>query len=145
MADVLEGAFSRHGLKRNRRASTEADHADRTEAAKTFLAAHMSDSITLDDVANAVYSSPFNFARIFQQRTGLPVHRYLTQLRLRASLERIADPNADLTAIALDLGFSSHSHFTDLFHREFGKTPSGVRRRSNNRSIREMSKNLIAS
>jgi AraC-like DNA-binding protein len=145
MADVLEGAFSRHGLKRNRRASTEADHADRTEAAKTFLAAHMSESITLDDVANAVYSSPFNFARIFQQRTGLPVHRYLTQLRLRASLERIADPNADLTAIALDLGFSSHSHFTDLFHREFGKTPSEVRRRSSNKSIREMSKNLIAS
>ena len=66
-----------------------------------------------------------HLARIFQQQTGVPVHRYLTQLRLRASLEQLADDVNDLTAVALDLGFSSHSHFTDAFRREFGHSPSG--------------------
>ena len=88
----------------------------------------MSERVTLDDVARAVHVSPFHLARIFQQQTGVPVHRYLTQLRLRASLERLADGAGDLTAVALELGFSSHSHFTDAFRREFGHSPSEMRK-----------------
>jgi AraC family transcriptional regulator len=74
----------------------------------------------------------------------VPVHRYLTQLRLRASLDRLADGADDLTALALDLGFSSHSHFADAFRREFGKTPSEVRATATPRTLRQMSKNLEA-
>jgi AraC-like DNA-binding protein len=143
LADVLEAAFARHGLPRKRRRSgTDADHADRAEAAKSYLAGRLGERITLDDVARAVHASPFHLARVFQQRTGMPIHRYLTRLRLRASLERLADGTADLTALALELGFSSHSHFTDVFRREFGRTPSAVRRDTGRRTLRELSKNL---
>ena len=129
VADVLESAFVHRGVARKpKRQGTTADHADRTEAAKTYLAARMSERVTLDDVARAVHLSPFHLARIFQQQTGVPVHRYLTQLRLRASLERLAEGDSDITAIALELGFSSHSHFTDAFRREFGRPPSQVRK-----------------
>lgn len=144
MADVLEAAYTRHGMKRKRRATTTADHAARTEAAKAYLSAHMAESVSLEDVAAAVHASPFNFARIFQHQTGLPVHRYLTLLRLRASLELVAASSADLTSVALDLGFSSHSHFTEVFRREFGETPSDFRRTANIKTVGEMSKNLIA-
>src|SRR5262249_18771934 len=97
----------------------------------------------LDDVARAVHTSPFHLARLFGERTGLPVHRYLTQLRLRAALDRLAGGASDLTALALDLGFSSHSHFADAFRREFGRTPSDVRKIAG-RTLAEMSKNLKA-
>jgi AraC family transcriptional regulator len=140
---VLEAAFAQHGMPRKCcRDATDADHADRTEAAKSYLASHLSERVTLDDVARAVPASPFHLARIFQQRTGAPVHRYLTRLRLRASLERLADGARDLTELALELGFSSHSHFTDAFRREFSRTPSEVRRHASRRTFREMSKNL---
>ena len=130
VADVLESAFERRGVEHKpRREGTGADHAERAEAAKTYLAARMSERVTLDEVARAVHASPFHLARIFQQQTGVPVHRYLTQLRLRASLERLAEGASDLTALALELGFSSHSHFTDAFRREFGKSPSEMRRK----------------
>jgi AraC family transcriptional regulator len=146
IADALETAFARHGLAspsgKRRREGTETDHADRVEAAKTYLASRMSERVTLDDVAKAVGASPFHLAHLFQQRTGAPVHRYLMCLRLRASLERLADGANDLTALALELGFSSHSHFTDSFRREFGCTPSDVRRGASRRGLREMSKNL---
>ena len=143
MADVLEAAYIRHDLPRTpRRSGTKSDHADRAEAAKTYLASRISESISLDDVARAVYVSPFHLSRIFQKHTGVPVHRYLTQLRLRASLERLADGADDLTALALELGFSSHSHFTDTFRKEFGVTPSEVRLNASQRTLREMSKNL---
>ncbi len=145
IADVLEAAFARHDLAppsgKRRREGTDADHRDRVEAAKTCLASRLSECVTLDDVARAAGASPFHLARIFQQRTGVSVHRYLTRLRLRAALERLAD-TTDLTALALELGFSSHSHFTDAFRREFGRTPSDVRRAANRRCLLEMSKNL---
>lgn len=134
MADVLESAFARSGrtLRRKRR-GTEDDHVERAEAAKTYLASHFSERVTLDEVASAVHASPFHLARVFQERTGVPVHRYLTQIRLRVALDRLAEGANDLTALALELGFSSHSHFTDSFRREFGRPPS---------EVREMSKNL---
>lgn len=142
IADVLEAAYVHHGARPKKRAATLDDHTSRTEAAKIYLAAHIGENVSLDEVAEAVNASPFNFARIFQQQTGRPPHRYLTQLRLRAALERLGDAD-DITALALDLGFSSHSHFTDVFRREFGTTPSEFRSSATTASIDEMSKNLI--
>jgi AraC family transcriptional regulator len=128
VADVLESAFAKQGVnKKPKRGVTVSEHAERAEAAKSYLADRLSERITLDDVASAVNVSPFHFARIFQEQTGVPVHRYLMRLRLRAAMDRLSDPSCDLTELALELGFSSHSHFSDSFKREFGKTPSDVR------------------
>ncbi len=143
-ADVLVAAYERVGKRTNRRRSTNKDHAERAEAAKAYIAKHLGENISLADISAAANASPFNFARMFQQQTGMPVHRYLTRLRLRTSLERIAERDADLTSIALDLGFSSHSHFTDVFRREFGKTPSEIREKTSVAGLKKMSKNLIA-
>ena len=134
VADVLEAAFERHASRargeagKRLRKCTDDIHRDRVEAAKTYLAARLGERVTLDDVSRAVYVSPFHLSRVFHESTGVPIHRYLTQLRLRSSLERLADGADDLTALALDLGFSSHSHFTDAFRREFGHAPSEMRR-----------------
>ena len=139
VADILEAAFQGHAPPRKRRRRrTDDDHGERVEAAKTYLATQLGERVTLDEVARAVHLSPFHFARVFQARAGLPVHRYLTRLRLRAALDRLIDGARDLTALALELGFSSHSHFTDAFRAEFGRAPSEVRRGT----LRELSKNL---
>jgi AraC family transcriptional regulator len=71
-----------------------------------------------------------HFARMFRRHTGASLHRHLLRLRLRAALERIVATLDDLAAVALDVGFASHSHFTDAFRREFGRAPSEVRRAS---------------
>lgn len=140
IADVLEMAFAQQGVSRSQlRDGTAADHAERTEAAKMYLASRLGERIALDDVAREVHSSPFNFARIFQRQAGIPLHRYLMRLRLRSAMERLLDGTNDITGLALELGFSSHSHFTETFRREFGCTPSDVRRRP----LSEISKNLI--
>jgi len=140
-ADILEAAYAHSGVRsKPRKPVTKLDHADRAEAAKVYLARRLGERITLDDVAREVHTSPFHFTRIFQQRVGVPIHRYLTRLRLRAALEKLAEGAEDLTALALELGFSSHSHFADAFRKEFGKTPSEVRRSSSLSELREMSK-----
>ena len=139
VADILEAAYQHQTPPRKRRRrGTDDDHAERVEAAKTYLAGHLGERITLDEIARAVHLSPFHFARVFQARTGVPVHRYLTRLRLRAALDRLMEGADDLTTVALELGFSSHSHFTDAFRAEFGRAPSRVRQST----LRELSKNL---
>ena len=67
--------------------------------------------------------SAFRLCRVFRRATGSSIHAYLVSVRLRASLERIEPRAADLASVAMDLGFSSHSHFTLAFRRSFGVPP----------------------
>ena len=89
------------------------------------------DRFTADDdlaaLADAVGASPFHAARVFRACTGASLHAYRNHLRLCAALERLAAPRCDLTALALELGYSSHSHFTTAFRRAFGCPPSAAR------------------
>lgn len=96
-------------------------------AAREMIAVHYREPLLLADVARAADLSPFHLCRLFKRLTGVPVHRYLTGYRLRAALEVVLDPRADLSALAFDVGFSSHSHFTSAFRHEFGVTPTAVR------------------
>jgi len=101
---------------------------DAVEAARQVIARRYRENLSLSDIAREVETSVFHLSRVFHARTGFSLHAYRTQLRLRAALDRLAERHADLTGIALDLGFSSHSHFTETFRRTFGRTPSSVRR-----------------
>ena len=68
-----------------------------------------------------------HLARVFRRHSGVSVHRTILTLRLRDSLDRLREASADIASIALDLGFSDHSHFTAAFRRAFGITPSRAR------------------
>jgi len=101
---------------------------DAVEAARQVIADRYRENLSLSEIAREVGVSVFHLSRVFHARTGFSLHAYRTQLRLRAALDRLAERQADITGIALDLGFSSHSHFTETFRRTFGRTPSSVRR-----------------
>ncbi len=109
------------------RATTTHAHRELAENACVVLSGCLCDPLTLPRIARRVHSSPFHLARVFRRMTGLSLHQYLTRLRLRAALERLADGESDLTALALALGFASHSHFSDAFRREFRVTPNAFR------------------
>ena len=97
---------------------------------------------TLQAIANAAGASPFHLCRVFRQRTGQTIHRYLTDLRLRTALSRLEDCPDDLLGLAVELGFSNHSHFTTVFRASFGVTPSEFRRRATPSSVRELGQRL---
>lgn len=95
---------------------------------KEHLDAHASTALRLRDVAEAVGASPAYLTDVFRRVEGVPLHRYVLQLRLARALVELPHAN-DLTALAFDLGFSSHSHFSSAFRRAFGCTPSEFRKR----------------
>src|SRR5262245_42767951 len=93
---------------------------------KKFLEATFADRLRLADIAEAVGASPAYLTDVFSRVEGVPLHRYLMQLRLARALVELPDAH-DITTLALNLGFSSHSHFTSSFRRTFGCTPSQYR------------------
>lgn len=93
---------------------------------KEFLEAELSNRILLDDIGRAAGASPAYLTDLFRRVEGMPLHRYLTRLRLARALAELHRAD-DLTRLALDLGFSSHSHFTAAFRRVYGCTPSQFR------------------
>ena len=91
--------------------------------AKEFLHASCSERLSLVEVASQVGVTPVYLTQEFTRTEGMPLYRYQTHLRLNRALLELPYCE-DITGLALDLGFSSHSHFTSVFRNTFGITPS---------------------
>jgi AraC family transcriptional regulator len=127
LARLLRTAYEASPSANASRADARFAESDLVHAARTFLGRHFADPLALSDVATAVHSSVFHLCRTFRRQTGMTLHAYREQLRLRASMEAI-ERTTDLTGVALDHGYSSHSHYTARFRRTFGVAPSALRR-----------------
>jgi len=96
---------------------------------KVLLASDLSRRWTLAEIAREIKGSPVYLTQVFQQVEGLPLYRYHLRLRLARALDLIA-AHEDLSGLAQDLGFSSHSHFSAAFKQHYGLTPAAFRDRS---------------
>ena len=90
---------------------------------KLVLASDLARRWTLADIAAEVRGSPVYLTQVFQQVEGLPLYRYQLRLRLARALDLLGEYE-NLTSLGLDLGFSSHSHFSAAFRRIYGRSPS---------------------
>jgi len=72
--------------------------------------------------------SRVHFVRMFRAATGYTPHNYVLKMRLDRVRELLASPTLSLTDIALECGFSSHSHLSRVFRQVLGATPSEYRR-----------------
>ena len=95
------------------------------ERAKLVLMSDLARRWTLSDVAIEVGVSPVYLTQVFKQVEGVPLYRYQLRLRLARALDLLerGRTGQDLSALSMDLGFSSHSHFTASFRRAYGRTP----------------------
>jgi len=97
---------------------------------------HLRVAPSLGDMSMLVGLSPSHFAKKFRQSTGLSLQRFVNRRRIGAALEWLRDPSRSLAHVALDLGFSSQSHFTRLFTGTTGMTPARYRRHFRRRADR---------
>jgi AraC family transcriptional regulator len=113
-------------LQRGGPAVTEAVHRA-VDRAREMLASNPGGQQSLAEMARLAFVSPFHLARQFRLHTGRSLHAYRTGLRMAMALERLRQGEPDLSALALDLGYSSQSHFSAVFRRAFGHAPGQVR------------------
>lgn len=89
-----------------------------------YLETHLSEPISLADLARVAGLSPMHFAAQFRLATGHRPHEYLQLRRIERAKRLLLQPNVSLIDIALQVGFRTQSHFTTVFKRYIGKAPS---------------------
>jgi AraC family transcriptional regulator len=98
------------------------------EGAQAELARTVANPTDVSELARRLDTSPYHLCRVFRQGTGLTLHAYRLDLRVRTAMEYLSDARTDISRVALELGFSSHSHFTSAFRARVGMTPADCRR-----------------
>lgn len=84
---------------------------------------------SLTSIAAQLDISPAYLTDRFRRHEGISIARYQRRLRLSRALLELPHTQ-DIAALALDLGFSSHAHFSTAFRATYGEAPSTYRRRS---------------
>ncbi len=92
-----------------------------------YIDANLSEDLTLDKLAELAGVLTHQFARAFKNRVGDSPHHYVLLRRLNAARNLLTGTDHAIADIAYESGFSSQSHLTTSFKREFGVTPAQLR------------------
>ncbi|MCE9669761.1 AraC family transcriptional regulator [Myxococcus stipitatus] len=95
---------------------------------RLFIEAHLARRIRVEELARHSGLSVFYFTRAFRQSMAMTPHAYVQQRRVERARELLSHTSHSLREIALEVGFSSQSHFTTVFRRLTGLTPAVIRR-----------------
>lgn len=130
----LQAETIRHRIDRYLTRSVSSNHADeltlsnrQTRLAREFIYEHLSESIQLSDLARILKLTPHHLLKSFRKAFGTTPGQFIIAQRVRDAQRRLLHSSDDITTIALDCGFSSHSHLTNVFHRRAGCSPKDFR------------------
>lgn len=98
--------------------------------AKEYMRSNLTQSVSLEQIAQECGLSRAHFARNFKNSTGVPAHKWLQCLRIEHAKLLLIEQDQTLAQIALGCGFADQSHFTRVFKNVAGMTPGMWRRMS---------------
>jgi AraC family transcriptional regulator len=92
-----------------------------------LMEAHLDQEFHLDRLAREAGLSEFHFSRAFKRSTGFSPSRFLIRLRMDHARRLLRETDRSIVDVGLEVGYSSPSHFAQLFRREVGVTPREYR------------------
>lgn len=93
-----------------------------------YMEGHITEELTAEQVAEAVFCSPFYFQKGFSMLCGFTVSEYIRRRRLALAGEALAAGEARVIDLALTYGYDSPDSFTKAFTRFHSATPTAVRK-----------------
>lgn len=103
-----------------------------------YIEYHLDEEINIGNLAKMASLSPFYYQRLFSRLVNKPVAEYVKLRRMAKAIETLLQKDKRILDIALDLGFSSHEHFSRTFRDTFGMTPDEYRK--NQQTLNRMTK-----
>ncbi len=97
-----------------------------------YIRHHISESISTEDIANALFLSRGYLSTTFKKETGMPLSGYITSVKIDEAKRLLLSTNKSLAEISAYLGFSSQSHFSTVFQKYEGISPSQFRKKQGN-------------
>jgi AraC-like DNA-binding protein len=96
---------------------------ERVQRVMSLLKENLAEPQGLEEIARRVGCSPFYLSRIFTQEVGQTMTQFLRQARMERAAQLLVAGQLKITAIALEVGYSSPSHFSAAFHETYGCCP----------------------
>lgn len=99
------------------------------DVAIQFIKEHFHEDLSLERVASVVFLNPVYFSQLFKQKTGQGYKEYVISLRLEQAKVLLLNPHLRLIEIAERIGYQDMRHFTQVFRKKFGLTPTEFRQK----------------
>ena len=96
-------------------------------AALTYMHAHLTENPSLESIAEHCGLSSSRFVEAFKEQMGITPHAYMTNLKIDSARILLKNPENSITDVAMQLNFSSGNHFSAVFKRYTGCTPTQYR------------------
>jgi AraC-like DNA-binding protein len=97
--------------------------------ARAFIAEHLGEPLSLEQVARAANMSAFYFCKVFKAATGLTFTHFVARARIERTKQMLLNPHTRISEAAYEAGFQSLSQFTRVFRRFAGEAPTSYRAR----------------
>lgn len=92
-----------------------------------YIAAHLAEEISIEQLAELVELSASHFAHVFKETTGMTPLQFVTRQRITLAQQLIRETSRSLIDVGLEVGYNSPSHFAQVFRRMVGVTPTEFR------------------
>jgi AraC family transcriptional regulator len=106
---------------------TELQYRQRINRVMHYIQAHLDQPLRLNRLADIGHFSPYHFHRIFSAYVGETVAEYIRRLRLARAVRELIGTKLNITDIALQAGYETHSAFSKAFRQYVGVTPTELR------------------
>jgi len=93
-----------------------------------FMQEHYGAEISINDICSLIYLSPCHFKRVFKEHTGQTPYQYLMKIRLEKAKEILKTTDSPIEEVAKQCGFVNSGHFSTVFKRKMGVSPSEYRK-----------------
>lgn len=114
------------------------------EKVKGYIQEHMNQELSLKRLADVAAFSPYHFHRIFTVMVGETLNQYVTRVRMDQAVRLLkSDPEAPITDVALECGFSRLSVFSRAFKQRYGINPRQWNRQNLIKESRNFEEKLI--
>ena len=94
-----------------------------------FLRSRYPENITLDRIAELYFLNKYYLAHAFQKKYGVPIMKFLNQVRCKEAKTLLETTDLSITEIAISVGYNSSSHFSESYKKIIGETPAQTRKR----------------
>ena len=98
-------------------------------AVSAYVQEHLTEDITVDEIAQTLYLSPNYLSSRFHRESGMTLRTFINQQRISKAKDYLKNTNRSILDISTFLGFSSQSYFQNVFKKMTGMTPKEYRER----------------
>jgi two-component system response regulator YesN len=93
-----------------------------------YIRANYRENLSLENVAQQVFISPFYLSHLFKEELGITFVEYLTRIRMEEAKRLLKEPRLSIVAIASEVGYEDASYFSKVFKKNLSISPNQYRK-----------------